>query len=1776
MLVDRWLVCVATLLLAFGGLMTACSGGDGPGAGADPDVVDTDLQEPDTVDPLPPVDARTDADTTPPDVRPDAVPDVPGDPDVDEEVDEPGVQRCGGLAPLRWEGRRAQPGGACGPGGAGRLVCNGVDALFCEQELTVNRCGGFGALRRQPGEPCGCGGEWACGEDDDVVCVGSAVFNPCGGCNALPALPGAPCVRGSGAVGQWVCGSETSLLCVDRTLNACGGAAPLVDAGGAVVTGRPGGACRGPCGSGVFVCEDTEVLRCAPDRACNACGGAAPLAGSPGAACGPLGDGEWACDGRERVRCEDASPVDACGAPGTSALVLGAPCEGGGRWRCDGSATVCAPSAPEDENACGGQDALGVTPGTACGTCRRGVWRCIGEDSAACSLSDDEQEDGCGGCGRWGGAAGDPCGVCGGGRLTCDDGDLVCVTPGEARGRDACGACASGGHQVGGACGDCAVYTCAEGALRCVPDTSSQCLEPWVGCEDLDCSAANRLCIPPAEGLGARCGACLAGYREQAGACVQVVTCDMLNCAATGRFCVPGVDPRDDARCSSCPPGQEEVQGQCVAALEVPRAVTATAGVYEDRVLVLWDPSPGALGYHVYRDGQRVTTTPITAEVYEDFGASPAGAPGRVSGVSATQDRLEDVRVTWSSAPRGQGPSHGYRVSAVAGTRESARSVEATGHRAGVPILRYELRVDGGPWVSVGDALLYVDADAPAARILPGTVTASVDRKDGVFVERSPSSVAPGAERSYSVRAVNVRGSGEASATATGTRALGSVQATWERSSGDSDSGYSALLFALFNTHLDTNAPVGAGRYYRVRYTATGTDTVYATARRGLRLAQTCADLDCAARNRVCEAGTATQNAICAACLDGFVEVSGSCVPPLGVAANVRATQGEIANLVRITWDPVPGVDRYQVFRNGSMISGSNLTATTLDDTGAAAPPAPPAPQNLRASRDRTDGVLLTWDVQAEVQAPRYTYTVRAVRGSQIGASSEGAEGWRASHAITGYQLSVNGGTYLNISNEPPHLHNAAEGTVDIGAVAATEDRSEGVLLNVAHVRPQPGPLTRYRIRARTASATGAASDEVEGQRVTSLRGLQWLRSASTSNFNFSDIPGATSTPYLDTTAPTGSQRWYQLAVEVDGISGRRFSSTVRGLRTALQCSDLDCASDLRACVAGTTTVDATCGGCLPNYIESGGTCVLRVPGPTGLVASDATFRDRVHLSWQPLAGSEGYAVYRDGVLLEFVIPSVLELNDRSAADSPLPPAVTGVAATTDRTDGIVVTWEEIVLPPGLAHQYEVSAFVSGVETQRSSPATGRRAPSPLVRYDLTTSANSSFPSWRQLGIQTTYEVPNTPMNRFTYDTIEVSDDRYDGVQLRASGFRWTDHPSLHIAVRAVTERGNGAASAASVGQRAQVAPDTFRWTRSVSLSTSSEQIDLEGAVHPEWLATDVPTGTLLNFRFYASAPGAADFVSAPIRGAHLARLFDFCTTANLCEPGGCISNVCTYPSMLPVYPGSFLMGSPPTEPNRGTDEGQREVTLTHTFFLSQREITNSAAPTNWRAVYDTTPLTTGGCTSIGCPVGWVSWWSAIAYANAASAAEDLPACYQLPTTGCTGLATSGTLDCGLQPVGILSSTGSVYDCVGYRLPTEAEWEYAYRAGTTTMVYTGDLEPGVANCSSTRVSAIAWYCGNQSSSQPVRITGGKQANAWGFHDMAGNVREWVWDYYLAAQETLSTNNPVGPPLGTMRVTRGGMFSSTAYQVRAASRAPFAPSHRDNAQGFRLARTYHPE
>jgi formylglycine-generating enzyme required for sulfatase activity len=247
---------------------------------------------------------------------------------------------------------------------------------------------------------------------------------------------------------------------------------------------------------------------------------------------------------------------------------------------------------------------------------------------------------------------------------------------------------------------------------------------------------------------------------------------------------------------------------------------------------------------------------------------------------------------------------------------------------------------------------------------------------------------------------------------------------------------------------------------------------------------------------------------------------------------------------------------------------------------------------------------------------------------------------------------------------------------------------------------------------------------------------------------------------------------------------------------------------------------------------------------------------------------------------------------------------------------------------------------------------------------------------------------------------------------------------------------------------------------------------------------------------------------------------------------------------MVRINGGTFTMGSPASEPQRRDNETQHQVTVS-SFYMGKYPVTQK----EYQQVMGTNPSNWKGD---NLPVEKVSWYDALVFCNKLSMREGLSPAYRI--NGSTDPAAWGTVPTSGNAT--WNAVAIVAGSNGYRLPTEAQWEYACRAGTTTAYNTG------ANIS----DITGWYSANSGSrTHPV---GQKSANRWGLYDMHGNVFEWCWDWYGAYASGAQTD-PGGAVSGSNRVDRGGSWGSDGRGLRSAYRDNYIPGDRYFSIGFRL-------
>jgi formylglycine-generating enzyme required for sulfatase activity len=249
-------------------------------------------------------------------------------------------------------------------------------------------------------------------------------------------------------------------------------------------------------------------------------------------------------------------------------------------------------------------------------------------------------------------------------------------------------------------------------------------------------------------------------------------------------------------------------------------------------------------------------------------------------------------------------------------------------------------------------------------------------------------------------------------------------------------------------------------------------------------------------------------------------------------------------------------------------------------------------------------------------------------------------------------------------------------------------------------------------------------------------------------------------------------------------------------------------------------------------------------------------------------------------------------------------------------------------------------------------------------------------------------------------------------------------------------------------------------------------------------------------------------------------------------------------------------MGSPAGENCRESvlpaKEQAHDVTLTRDFEITATEVVQEVFST----VMGYDPWASSSC-GAACPARNMSWYEAAAFCNQLSHIRGYVPCYE-----CSG--DGPQTDC---KVAAPYAGAKFYTCPGYRLPTEAEWEYAARAGSNTALALGDLTNCTGKDSVAELSA--WYKGNSTGPRPVAQ---KAPNAWALYDMHGNLWEWVHDWQKVDLGSAAVTDPWGPASGQERGLRGGAFLDEPQLIRSATRHTSRPQNAYTGTGFRYVRT----
>lgn len=259
--------------------------------------------------------------------------------------------------------------------------------------------------------------------------------------------------------------------------------------------------------------------------------------------------------------------------------------------------------------------------------------------------------------------------------------------------------------------------------------------------------------------------------------------------------------------------------------------------------------------------------------------------------------------------------------------------------------------------------------------------------------------------------------------------------------------------------------------------------------------------------------------------------------------------------------------------------------------------------------------------------------------------------------------------------------------------------------------------------------------------------------------------------------------------------------------------------------------------------------------------------------------------------------------------------------------------------------------------------------------------------------------------------------------------------------------------------------------------------------------------------------------------------------------------------NMVFVQGGTFLMGD-----DNSTYANQKPahlVTLTNSFWISKFELTQG----EYVEVMGTNP---SAFKNDNNPVETVSWWDAVKYCNKRSMLEGIPVCYSyngdtLPDNWTDNPMDDSKIICN-------------WSAKGYRLPTEAEWEFSAKGGVKSVGYANHAYYTYSG--SNIATEVAWYNDDpdEHPKKSTTVVGTLKANELGLYDMSGNVIELVWDFYLSTYTTDSLYNPTGPLSGTGRYYRGGYWNISFNEINTTYRWAVKSFNKSNNLGFRICKT----
>lgn len=528
---------------------------------------------------------------------------------------------------------------------------------------------------------------------------------------------------------------------------------------------------------------------------------------------------------------------------------------------------------------------------------------------------------------------------------------------------------------------------------------------------------------------------------------------------------------------------------------------------------------------------------------------------------------------------------------------------------------------------------------------------------------------------------------------------------------------------------------------------------------------------------------------------------------------------------VVVTWDEVEGATGFEVYANGDLLETID-DATTLEYEDETAPAGTVGiPQNPSASQTRTDGVRLTWSAAQSQSGADVEYTVVATYPDTDSEPSEAVMGSRSGPLPAGYEVRIGGsqGSWTAVGDVTEYLdEDAPRGPITPAAISASKGE------HVTHVRltttsPTVGdpPTQTYQLRVvygPQSEFAGDSTSEFEGQRATGQISYQWHRTSGEDDIeaDYALIDGATAATYNDTDAPSdGSQRYYRVEV------------TAAGAETEFSDSDFG--------------------------------FVATAEPPSTLTAStdDA---DEITLIWEAVSNATGYAVYRDGTLLDTTDAATTTFVDDTAPEADLPAAPASAEMSAHDGASVTISWDAVVADAGANEvTYTVRSLIDTLESGDSPAAVGRRAAPDVESYEISIDGGA----WISV-TGTTYQDNDAPAPQITFDGVTASDGTDpDGVLLDIAMINFADGATVEYEIRTVDSADRRSADVAqAAGQRSFGASDTASvwWEYQDQGETEWSHLASTSLTAPGYFDEDAPAdGTYRSYQALVQIDGAPD-----------------------------------------------------------------------------------------------------------------------------------------------------------------------------------------------------------------------------------------------------------------------------------------------------------------------------